>query len=258
MGKSFVIAFLLCFSLGLSAQDSLCVFKVNGSAYSKLNGKLTPITKGAFISSTSSVIVNKSSKITAINSKGEAFQLGQSGEYSFKKILEHKALENEKSLTSKYFKLIWDELLVENSEKTTIGGVFRGDVLMKFPLDSAKIASSKVVFKWQIEPNIAHYYLFIRNIKTDEISKMATNGSELILYKNLALFANGDHFEWAISTSEFPNLKNIPFYTVTFIEREDYETLKLNYKVLIKDLKALGLVNSEIDDVLCETYGFCK
>ena len=258
MGKLFAIIVLGCFAFSLSAQDSLCVFTIKGSAYSKVTSSLKPLTKGMFISDKSTLLVNESTEITAINSEGKAFQISKAGEYRYSKIIEHSAIKNAKGLTSKYFKLIWDELLKKKSGKTIIGGVFRGDVLMEFPADSSKLASSKLTFRWTKDENISQYYVFIKNLKTEEILKLSTNGSELSLYKDNVVFSEGEEFKWAVVTNEFPNLKNIPFYKFTLIDRVEYEDLKSNHKELISDLKAIGLSNSEIENSLCETYGICK
>lgn len=258
MGKSFIIITLTCFTISLSAQDSLCVFNVKGSAYSKIKSELKPITKGMFITEKSTLLVNESSEITTINSEGNAYQIKNAGEYKYNNILEHHTLEKAKGLTSKYFKLIWDELLKKNSGKTIIGGVFRGDVLMQFPADSSKLASSKLTFTWKTEDEVKQYYVFIKNIETEESLKFGTNGSELSLFKDHALFSEGDQFEWSVSTNEFPNLKNISFYSFTIIDRSDYDNIKSSYNDLIADLETLGLSRSEVEHIICETYRLCK
>lgn len=258
MEKSLIIILVWCFSWSLNAQDSLCVFSIKGSAYSKMMSSITPISKGMFITDKSTLLVNESSEITAINANGEAFQINKVGEYNFNTIIEQHSAENSKSLTSKYFKLIWDEFLKNRPEKTIIGGVFRGDVLMEFPKDSTKLASSKITFKWNVEDENKTYYLFVKNLSTDEIFKTATNGSELTLYKNQAIFSEGTDFEWMVSTSEFPNLKNKMFYFINLLSKAEYKLEIATYHTLIKDLKNLGLSETEIETSICETYGICK
>ncbi|WP_111683417.1 hypothetical protein [Winogradskyella tangerina] len=258
MGKSFIIILFCFLGLGLQAQDSLCVFKTSPGVIGKLNGKKRPLQKGDFLNDKSAVYVTAPSDITLINAEGDAFNIKNVGTYSYPNLLKYKAIEDQKSLTSKYFKLIWDELLKRDSGKTIIGGVFRGDVLMEFPGDSTKTASSKLKFSWQIESDTTQYFVFIKDVANDAIHKFATNGNELVLYKDNPIFAESDTFEWAVSTSEFPNLKNIPFYTFSLIERSEYEELKSSYSDLITDLRALGLSDSEVEDTLCQTYGFCK
>lgn len=247
----------MCASI-LGAQDSLCVFKTSSGVLGKLGGEKRPLQKGDFLNEDSAVYVMAPSDVTLINAEGDAFNLQNIGTYTYKTILKNKAIEDQKSLTSKYFKLIWDELLKRDSGKTIIGGVFRGDVLMSFPGDSTKTASSKLNFNWQIENDSTTYYVFIKDVISEAVHKFATNGNELTLYRDNPIFSEGIDFEWSVTASEFPNLKNIPFYKFTLIERSEYEDLKSNYSDLITDLKALGLSESEIEDSLCKTYGICK
>ena len=258
MGKSFAIIVLCCFVSILNSQDSLCVFNVKGTAYCKLSNALKPLTKGSFIPKSSNIILAESAEITAIDSKGIAFKVDKAGEYKFNKILQHKAIKNAQGLTTKYLKLIWDELTNKGSGKTIIGGVYRGGILMEFPKDSTKTASSKLVFSWKEHNEDANYYVFIRNIETVEVHKFSTNGTSLTLYNENPIFYEGNEFEWAVSTEEFPNLKNIPFYSFTLIERAEYEAFRSKIKEVINDLKTLGLTDAEIEVSICETYGICK
>ncbi|GAB5565955.1 MAG: hypothetical protein Wins2KO_30180 [Winogradskyella sp.] len=231
---------------------------MKGTAYCKQSNALKPLSKGTFIPKSSNLILAESAEITAIDSKGEAFKIDKAGEYKFSKILQHKAIKNGHGLTTKYLKLIWDELTKKGSGKTIIGGVYRGDVLMEFPRDSTKIASSKLSFSWKEHNEDANYFIFIRNIETDEVYKFSTNGTSLMLYKDNPIFYEGNDYEWAVGTEEFPNLKNIPFYSFTLIERREYQTLTKELSEVVADLKALGLTDSEIEDSICEAYGICK
>lgn len=258
MEKPFVIILLFFCLCTINAQDSLCVYKTGSGVLAKFNTQKRPLQKGDFLNENSTVYLTSSSDITLINSAGEVFNLKNVGAYTYKSILEYKAIEDQRSLTSKYFKLIWDELLKRKSGKTIIGGVFRGDVLMQFPKDSTKTASSKLTFSWKPESETSQYFVFIRSKNSEEVHKFATNGNELSLYKGNPIFSDGETFEWSVSTKEFPSFKNIPFYTFTLIDRSEYETLKSNYKDLINDLEALGLTSTEIEGTLCETYGICK
>lgn len=258
MGKSIVIILLALSTVLLHAQDSLCVYKTKPGILLNDNGNKRPLSKGDYISAKSSIYMSSASEVMLINSQGEAFNIKNAGTYSYKNILKYKALDEQKSLTSKYFKLIWDELLKRNSNKTIIGGVFRGDVLIESPMDSTKSASSKITFRWKTEADASQYFIFIRAKNSETVYKFATNGNEFIVYKDNPIFSDNIEFEWSVSTSEFPSLKNIPFFTFTLIDRSEYEALKSSYSDLIKDLKAVGLTSTEIEDALCETYGICK
>ncbi|TGV04835.1 hypothetical protein [Flavivirga rizhaonensis] len=259
MEKSFIIIIIISFFTSmLCAQDSLCVFKTSSGVLAKFDGKKRPLNKGDFLNKKSTVYITSPSDIILIDSKGEAFNLEDVASYTYESILNHKAIEGQKSLTSKYFELIWDELLSRKSGKTIVGGVFRGDILMEFPIDSTKTASSKLTFSWKTQTDASQYFVFIKSKNFDEVYKFATNGNELTLYKDNPIFFEGNGFEWSVSTSEFPNFKNIPFYAFVWIDRSEYEKLKSNYKDLIEDLKAVGLSITEIEDTLCENYGVCK
>lgn len=257
MEKSVIIIFAICFSLAVKAQDSLCVFNIKGSAYNKLDASLKSVSKGSFITKKTTLFVDKFTKIVAIDSNGEAYKIDADGNYNFDDIKKFKT-RNYQSLTAKYLKLIWDEFINSNSDKTIIGGVFRGAVLMTHPKDSVKWASSKITLQWKKEGEVYEYFVFIRNIKTNRILKLSTNGSKISLYKNQNIFSEGTQFEWAVTTQEFPNLKNIPFFNFTLIDKNTYAELRVNFKEFIKDLESLGFTNTEIETLICDRYGLCK
>lgn len=258
MGKSFTIILISFFALVTNAQDSLCVFKIKGVALAKFDKAKKPIKKGDILNETNTVYLSSISNLTLINSDGKVFNLESKGAYNYSDILKNEYVENQKGLTSRYFKMIWKELTNKDAGKTIIGGVFRGDVLMEFPLDSARVASSKIKFNWKADESISQYYVFIKDSNSDEVHKYATNGNELTLYKDNPIFSGSKSFDWAVSTKEFPNLKNIPFYSFTLINRSEYERHKSRFDDLISDLEAIGLSTIEIEETLCNTYGICK
>ncbi|WP_370001144.1 hypothetical protein [Winogradskyella sp.] len=258
MEKSFTLILIGLLSLVSTAQDSLCVFKIDGNALAKFDTSNKPIKKGDVLAEKNTVYLTSPSKVTLINSKGEAFKLTNAGTYHYNDILRNEYIENQKSLTSKYFKMIWKELTNKDAEKAIIGGVFRGDVLMEFPKDSAYVASNKLTLKWKTENDSTEYFIFIKNIKTDQILKLATNGSEISVYKDQRFFEDGDEFQWTVLTSEFPNLKNAVFFDFKLISKNDYKTYSEAYSDLIQDLEALGLTDLEIENTICQTYGLCK
>jgi hypothetical protein len=257
MEKSVIIILICCFSITLKAQDSLCVFNIKGSAYNKISNGIKVVTKGSFITSKTTLIVSEFTKIVAINSIGDAYKIEADGNYNFDEIIMCK-MNASKNLTTKYFKLIWSEFTKKKSNKTIIGGVFRGNFLMEYPKDSVKWASSKITLQWKTEREISEYFVFVRNLKTNKILKLSTNGSQLSLYNNLNIFSEGTQYEWVVTTQEFPNLKNTPFFNFTLIDRNAYVDLTLNYTDLIKDLEGLGFTKTEIETLICDTYGLCK
>ena len=259
MGKlSFrLILFLCCIQFAFS-QDTLCVYKVKGTAILKINNAQTTLKKGALIPQKSLVNVLPQTEITAIDNNGNTYLVNVEGTYNLKHILNFKAKQNKSNFTASYFKHVWQDLRNKDTKKTLIAGVFRGETLMSFPPDSSKIASSKISFNWITDSKETLYYVFIKNSITDDVLKIETNGSQMALYDDNPIFYDSDTFQWTVSTEAFPNLDNIPFYSFTLIDRNAYETLKEDYSSFIKDLENLGHSEKEIESILCETYGLCK
>ena len=259
MGKlSFrLILFLCCIQFAFS-QDTLCVYKVKGTAILKINNAQTTLKKGALIPQKSLVNVLPQTEITAIDNNGNTYLVNVEGTYNLKHILNFKAKQIKSNFTASYFKHVWQDLRNKDTKKTLIAGVFRGETLMSFPPDSSKIASSKISFNWITDSTKILYYIFIKNSITDDVLKIETNGSQIALYDDNPIFYDSDTFQWTVSTEAFPNLDNIPFYSFTLIDRNAYETLKEDYSSFIKDLENLGHSEKEIESILCETYGLCK
>ncbi|MBT8257654.1 MAG: hypothetical protein KJO49_04220, partial [Bacteroidia bacterium] len=176
----FIVVLLL--SSPVLAQDSLCVFDLKGAAYLKIQASLEPLGKGSFVGK-QSILMLQETDVTAIDASGRAYQLKGSGEYPYKEILKNKVLEKGGSLTAKYFKLIWDEFLNKENDKIVIGGVFRGEIPMIYPPDSAMVLNRSITFKWEPLWETEMSYFFFRNNDTDEMLKLATNGNSLTLYK---------------------------------------------------------------------------
>jgi len=259
MEKLFIrigVLFFFCqFSL---AQDTLYVYKTKGTSLLEINKKQSTLKKGHSIDNKSIVKVLPNSEFTSIDSNGNVYMVNTNGTYNFNHLLNLKTKKKTSSFTSKYFKHIWEELKHTDTNKTLIAGVFRGEILMQFPRDGSKIASSKINFKWEVNDETSFYYLFIKEILTDEIVKIETNGSQIALYDDNSIFNDSDTFEWAVTTDAFPNLDNIPFFKFQLIDRNTYEELKVSYSKFIIDLKTLGHSKKEIESILCETYGLCK
>lgn len=239
------------------SQDSLCVYNVAGTIYLQTPSNSKTLFKGEFLTKTSALKILPDSKLIAIDNNGNSYINSTEGILSFNNLLLSKEKKGNTSLTTKYFKYVWDELLNKNNNQTLIAGVFRGDLLMKTPKDSSLIASDKLSFKWD-KTDADLYYLFIQNIQTGELLKIETDGSQISLYNENSIFLGGDTFKWTISTDAFPNLKNMPFYSFILIDSMQYSDLLTEYNELIYDLKQIGINASDIDTILCETYGLCK
>ena len=253
-----LIVFFLTFSIHLvSAQETLCVFKtspniVNSASPTKALGK------GTLIHTSDVITLKNGDMLSLIDKNGSLYKIDASGKYTYKQLISHKVEGDKSSLTSKYFKYLWEEMTHASGSETIIGGVFRGENLMRFPIDSALVVSSKVKFTWDIDSASTTYYFFLRNIETHTLLRLATNGSEVSLFKENPIFNTGNSFEWFVDTEAFPNLDNKTFHGFTLIDRTAYESKKEEFKSVIKELKIAGLTDQEIEQILCETYGLCK
>lgn len=241
----------------LFAQESLCVYKASGFSNTEIQPQF-PLKKGDLVSKADKVIVTKGSSLTLIDKSGHVYTVKKAGAFSFKELLLHKETSEKTSVTAGYFKYVWEELTGSGKSETVIGGVFRGEKRMLFPIDSSKIASHQLSFKWKTDSLHTSYFLFIKNLETDTLLKLETNGSQISLFSDNPIFNTGKTFEWTVSTKAFPNLKNSLFYGFEVLDKEAFKIEKSNYRDLISGLEKLGLEASEIDQILCETYGLCN
>jgi len=237
----------------LSAQEHLCVFTITGNA--KIERKA--LLKGDFITNRDKVILLANSKLMAIDTNGETYQISKKGKYTYKTILAGKKAKSKNNVTVNYLKFLWKEFSEKEKKETAIAGVFRGNVLMETPFDKAIVKEDKIVFKWKSEENTTSYYFFLRNSKTQELIKIETNGTALSFYNDFPLFQEGSELEWSVTTEAFPNVNNMPFYTFTKLNYEEYEKLKNSYQGLAIDLRTYGYNEEEIQHILCSQYKWC-
>jgi hypothetical protein len=257
MAKYSYLIFFLFVQFAIS-QDTLCVFRVNGSVLKLNSGQIQPLKKGDYIVKSDKIMLEEASNILTIDKNGVAYMLGKKGSHSFSNVLSNKETKTKSGLTSKYFKLIWRELKRAKASHTLIGGVFRGEQLMLYPRDNIKIAGSVIEFLWESAEKNSDYYLFIRDTKNDKLSKFKLNITSFSIYKSSTIFANSKFFEWCVTTEEFPNLDNLPFFSFELISKSEYQNLRQSYQGLVFDLQSLNFDNNTIYAELCKAYGLCK
>ncbi|WP_445908660.1 hypothetical protein [Yeosuana sp.] len=249
-----VVFFLLLFQI-TAAQESLCVYKVNGTV--TLNKKTKSLSKGMLIQKKDNIKLSSKSKLILIDDKGSVFALNKPGSYTFKTILTSKKNTESSALTAKYFSFIWSELTNEKKEKKAIAGVFRGNVLMKYPPNNASIEGLKIIFKWENDLETSQY-LFICNLEDKLLLKIETKSNEMGFYLDNEIFENEKNLKWVVTNEEFPNLKNIPFYSFKTLTYDEYEQIIKEHQSLIDELNSLGLTQQEINEAFCEFYGICS
>src|SRR5690554_5298017 len=128
----FVVFVAVSWNLAAFSQSDLYVFQVKGEIRNEQNIKLK---KGDQIKAGSMLMVQTNSSLTCVDKDGNTYISQKKGTYPFSQILKNKT-KAQNSLTTNYFKYVWNEFTNQSSNKTTIGGVFRGKIRMKYPFDS--------------------------------------------------------------------------------------------------------------------------
>ena len=245
-------------TLSAAAQDSLYVFQLTGETMVTVGQRQQAAKKGALLTAASSLNLGNGAALTAIDKLGNTYVAAGPGTVNFGQLASSKGNPTNSSMTAQYLQYVWKEFMGGDKSATVVGTTFRGDLRMMMPIDSAKVVRSKVQFSWSTDSLVTAYYLFIRNVETGEVSKFETDGSRLALYGENNVFAEGNYFEWTVSTEAFPNLNNLPFYAFELIDRNTYKQLETVHQAFIDDLQALGMNDSEISRALCETFGICR
>ncbi len=250
-----ILIFFSCCQFAI-AQESLCVFSSAGSNYIE-TGSIRKLAKKGDLISKKDKLVMSSGNIIAIDNNGNTYTIAKPGTFAFKKLLAFRQKSTNNAITGKYFKLVWNELTGNTVKQKIIGGVFRGEVLMELPKDSSKVLETKAALRWKPAEGKS-VFIFIRNKTTDEILKLESDGSQLTLFGDNPIFDEGKEFEWTVSEREFVNLKNVVFYSFSFIDKKTYDEHEKKYSDFVAELRNLNISRPQIDQILCETYKFCR
>src|SRR5690606_33545669 len=205
----------------LFAQESLCVYKASGFSNTEIQPQFS-LKKGALVSKADKVTITKGSSLTLIDKSGHVYTVKEAGAFSFKELLSHKETSEKTSVTAGYFKYVWEELTNSGKSKTVIGGVFRGEKLMLFPIDSSKIVSHQLSFKWKTDSLHTSYFLFIKYLKLFALLKLRKVGSEISLVSEHPKFNPYESFECTVSTKANPNVVNSVSYSFVILDNESF------------------------------------
>ena len=252
---SLITLVLCCLSVG-NAQNSLMVFKVNGSPILKVNDSLKSLSKGSQISSNASITLNANDDLLLINEKGNCYKINEPREYLFSEVLNNPVAVDNSSFTKKYFTYVWDQFVKNIKSKVKTGVVYRNDNLILLqPSDSVKIYNPEIKFVWNIEAEDSFFLL--RDIETDHISKFGVTGNYLTLFVDNEFLEKGKAYQWAVSDTKFPNLDDVEFYKFSLLTTDEFNVLKPDIDLFKKELSALGFTSNEIRTLLCTDYKIC-
>lgn len=234
-------------------QSSLYVFKVEGDVLHNTN---KAVKKGDVIGPNTRIKLGQRSGVICIDQGGNSYSNYKAGTRSYNDILRGK--KKNSSVTVKYFKYVWDEFTNSRITKTTIGGTFRGQQLMLYPMDSCRIVADNITLLWnQKDEFTTSYYVFIKRKDEAEYAKFNLSDTTFSLAGNLDV-QPGQEWAWVVSERAFPNLDNMPSFSFRTISEQQYNAEIKQYKALIADLKKMRLSTAAINQILCEEYGLCK
>ena len=249
---------LICLlAVTVHAQDSLYVYKAEGVVLQGKPTQKTRLQKGALLLRDTRVELQPGASIIAINKAGELFKAADPGVYTQPMLLKRKTQNYPGNLSVNYFKFIWSELVGATKAKVQIGGVFRGNILMRFPDDSTYIAGTTLHLEWDTVAATSPMFIFIKNTETEEYLKMAADGSMLMLYSH-PFFSEGSTYQWSVTDEAFPNLNNLQYYTFTLITKEAYTLKKEELLSQLQNPNLKTLSRREIETWLCARYNLCN
>ena len=254
---SLITLVFCCLSVG-KAQDTLMVFKVNGSPILKVNDSLKSLSKGSKISSNAIVSLKANDDLLLINEKGACYKIDEPREYKFSEVLNHPVAEDNSSFTKKYFTYVWNQFVKNTKSKAKIGVVIRGvPVILLQPNDSSMIYISKIKFVWDIKSIQEESFFLLRDIETDHLSKFGVTSSSLTLFVDNQILKKGKAYQWAISDQDFPNLEQVEFYNFSLLTSDELKLLEPDIDLFKKELSAFGFTSDEIRTLLCTDYKIC-
>src|SRR3546814_721083 len=153
-------------ALTTSAQDSLYVFQVKGEVTAKTGRGPQAAKKGTLLTKSSSVSLGGGAGLTAIDQQGSTYQISNPGTYGFSQLVAQKGQSTSSGMTAQYLKYVWKEFMGGEGSETLIGAAFRGDVLMRSPMDSAQVVASKVLFTWTVATPTHKHHSFLSKTLT--------------------------------------------------------------------------------------------
>ena len=245
------LIFWFCCLQSTFAQDILLVYGSNN-----VMRKDKPLQKGQYITQKDKFYLKKNAYLFAINDHGELYKINGDGKFSYRDVVAARQ-HYKNSFTQDFFKLVWAEMTHKPKDGTVIAGVFRGDVLMRYPCEHAKVSEAKVSLEWQPVGTDSTYYVFLRDKKSEKYVKLEVKGSQIAFYEGSGIFNAGHEYEWAVVRDAFPNLKNLMFYGFSVISRGDYDVLKSRLELLELELKDLQIGKEAILSASHTIYGRC-
>ena len=213
MKTGLFILFILTMSIA-SAQQSFLVYQLKGNVKLKIGKQYSQLRIGQSVKSANTILLGKDAAVMLICEGYASFTINKAGNHLLKDYVDS-CIRETNSVTSKYFKYIWDELTHPHSTPESnrrkymqnTGAVVRGCPGIKVDqvFDTINNHNGQVTIKWKTDlPNAQLSFVLYDNEKEgrllhssymdknyvllDTIKKYAGNNEEI--YWNLAINGN--------------------------------------------------------------------
>jgi hypothetical protein len=251
-----ITVLVLFFAQMVVAQNSYYIFKKSGNPIFNID---TPAERGTFFNENDTLKLKTSDYVMLVNQKGELFELNTPNKFTIKEILAYKLKIEYTSFTRKYFTYVWRQFTNNRKSKQEAGVVYREgrDILLKTPIDSAKIYKPIAWYVWENKTGNNLLYFFLKDIESGHLTKIGTTSDSLLLHVDNLLLVPGKSYEWSVTSSAFPNLNQLKFNALKVLNEKEYLEVKKEVAILIKTFKILGFSEKEIQQVICMDYKYC-
>lgn len=253
-----VVLLLFCLSCQMTvAQDGYYVFKKLGSPAVNTTQVLQ---KGSQLLESDTLYLGKEDYVLLFNKLGELFEISRPNRYAFSAIVDYRRQLEEDNFTQKYFTYVWKQFTNRIKRKQESGVVYREerDIKLITPVDSVRMFAPELRFTWQNHSDAEELFFFLRDLKTDHITKIGLTGEQLILHLDQVLLKSGQSYEWSASPESFPNLNELKFHRLTLLTPKEFEQLEKEMNALIRAFTLLGFDEAEIQEAICQDYKFCR
>ncbi|WP_143751877.1 hypothetical protein [Maribacter sp. 4U21] len=248
---------MLFFTSACLAQEDYFVFKVSGEPM--LNNS-TLIKRGTVFMKPNMMNIKEQDTVFLINQLGELFELNVPNTYSIKSIENFRKKSNRSSLSIGYFSYVWKQFSNQKEIRQRPGVVYREDRTIKLsePMDSIRFNVPAIEFSWKNNTDASRVYFHLQDLDNNHISKIGTDTSSIILYRDNVLLQSGRSYKWAVTAQAFPDFGKLDFNSFELLTKKEYEKLKTEMKTLEKALLVLGFSEEDIKTAICLDYKFCE
>lgn len=255
--RSVILALMLWVMCSVAfAQNRYCVFKKSGNPL--VNG-ISPLEKGSELGVKDTLRLNNNDYVLLVNEFGSLFEIKTPNTYPNLLVKNFEIRNTEQSFTKKYFAYVWKEFTNQNKIKKEAGVVYREDLgtILLSPKDSVKTHAPQILFSWQNRQKAESNYFFLKEVKTNQITKIGLTGTSILLYLDNMLLKPEHKYQWSVTSNPFPDLTKLQYNLLDIVSKKEYEDLKKDMDVLIKYLQLLGFTQDGIQEALCIGYKYC-